>query len=307
MMRLAGWVGHGWVACGCVCLLLAPPVLHAQPLVAGKDMSGSLALYIVEPGDSLSSLAARFGIGVNVLARMNDLSPATRIKPGETLEIDNRHIVPAVLDDGIVINLPQRMLFRLVAGKLQVAYPVAVGKPSWPTPAGSFTIVQRQKDKTWLVPPSIQREMLSEGKPVLQQVPPGPDNPLGRYWLGLSIPGIGIHGTTAPQSIYGFRSHGCIRLHPDNIEQLFHAVEKGEPGTLIYQPVLLYKATDGRIFLEVHRDAYKKTANATTMARELADAVALSQSIDWEIAAAVIKAHDGLANDVTLDAAKENP
>lgn len=306
-MRLPACVGNGWVAGVFVCLLLIAPALHAQAPVAGKDLSGSVILYTVEPGDSLSSLSARFGIGAKVLARMNDISPAARIKPGETLEIDNRHIVPAVLDDGIVINLPQRMLFRLVAGKLQVAYPVAVGKPSWPTPAGSFTIVQRQKDKTWLVPPSIQEEMLSEGKPVVQQVPPGPDNPLGRYWLGLSLSGIGIHGTTAPQSIYGFRSHGCIRLHPDDIEQLFQRVEKGEPGALIYQPVLLLKAADGRIFLEAHRDAYKKTANATTMARELADTVALSQHIDWEKAAAVIKARDGLATDVTLDAAKENP
>ena len=52
-------------------------------------------------------------------------------------------------------------------------------------------------------------------------MPPGPDNPLGKHWLGLSIHGYGIHGTIAPSSIYQFRTHGCIRLHPDDIAELF--------------------------------------------------------------------------------------
>ena len=56
--------------------------------------------------------------------------------------------------------------------------------------------------------------MRREDKVVLTQVPPGPENPLGKHWVGLSIPGIGIHGTLAPASIYHFQSHGCIRLHP---------------------------------------------------------------------------------------------
>ncbi|HQR50510.1 MAG TPA: L,D-transpeptidase family protein [Methylophilaceae bacterium] len=216
-------------------------------------------------------------------------------------------VVDTSVDDGIVINLPQRMLFRSVGGKIQSAYPVALGKPDWPTPKGKFVILTREKDKTWLVPPSIQQEMLLEGKEVLERVPPGPDNPLGRYWLGLSLPGIGIHGTLAPQSIYRFASHGCIRLHPDDVEQLYRVVEKDEAGSLIYQPVLLFEAVDGRIFLEVHRDIYKKGVDANRMARELADAAAVTSRVDWGRAASVIAAHEGLARDVTMDANREMP
>src|SRR5207244_4257585 len=66
-----------------------------------------------------------------------------------------------------------------------------------------------------------------QGKPVLTHVPPSPANPLGKYWLGLSIPGVGIHGTNAPSSIYNLQTHGCIRLHPDDIEKLRKSAIKG--------------------------------------------------------------------------------
>lgn len=292
---------------GCLSLLLFSSCLMAQELYAGRDLTGGLFLYYVKAGDSLTSVGARFGMETKLLAQMNDLPAYASLKPGQTLEVDNRHIAPAVIDDGIVINLPQRMLFRSVGGKIQSAYPVALGKPDWPTPKGKFVILTREKDKTWLVPPSIQQEMLLEGKEVLERVPPGPDNPLGRYWLGLSLPGIGIHGTLAPQSIYRFASHGCIRLHPDDVEQLYRVVEKDEAGSLIYQPVLLFEAVDGRIFLEVHRDIYKKGVDANRMARELADAAAVTSRVDWGRAASVIAAHEGLARDVTMDANREMP
>ena len=93
---------------------------------------------------------------------------------------------------------------------------------------------------------------------MLKVVPPGANNPLGKYWLGLSMPGIGIHGTTSPKSIYHFQSHGCIRLHPEDAERLFHMVEEGEAGIIIYQPILLLHTPQGQVFIESHRDIYKK-------------------------------------------------
>lgn len=296
-IRLFGWLS----------LLMFPTGLMAQELFPGKELTGSVFTYTVASGDSLTSIGARFGVEPRLLARMNKVRASASLKPGQELAVDNRHIVPAVPDVGIIINVPQRMLFRLAGGGLQSAYPVALGKPDWPTPTGGFVVLTQQQDKTWLVPPSIQQEMRLEGKEVLEEVPPGPDNPLGRYWLGLSLPGIGIHGTLAPQSIYHFQSHGCIRLHPEDVEQLYNVVEKGDAGSLIYQPVLLLEAEDGRIFLEVHRDIYKKGVDANRMARELADASAVSQRIDWEKAEAVIVAHEGLARDVTMNANWEMP
>jgi len=291
--------------CARLLLLICASSAAAEPVQVGAALTGAVFTYTVGPGDSLTGIGARFGTEPRLLARTNGLQSFAIIKPGQMLEVDNRHIVPAVLEDGIVVNLPQLMLFRLVSGEALSAYPIAAGKPSWRTPVGDFIVVSREHDKTWIVPPSIQREMLLEGKPVLEEVPPGPDNPLGQFWLGLSLPGIGIHGTIAPQSIYHFQTHGCIRLHPDDIAELFAEVKKGDAGKLVYQPVLLFQAPDGTVYLEVHRDIYKKGIDANKMARELAETAGVSDRIDWEQAASVIDAHEGVARDVTLAANRE--
>lgn len=275
-----------------------------------RQIAGGTSEYTIRPGDFLIAIGARFGVPPELLARQNAIPYNATIHPGQRLRIDNPHIAPQLLADGIVINIPQRMLFEFDAGKLVAAYPVGLGKPSWPTPQGEFEVVTRVHNKTWIVPRSIQEEMQREGRAVLTEVPPGPDNPLGAHWLGLSMPGYGIHGTIAPSSVYHFRSHGCIRLHPDDIAELFGRVEIGTSGLLAYQPVLLAVTGDGRILLEAHRDIYNKGSDPTQTVRDLAEAHGLSRDIDWPRADAVIAAQEGLAREVgrqTRDGLKGTP
>lgn len=268
-----------------------PPLSHR---VTGGDTE-----YTVRRGDSLTAIGARFGVPPKLVAQQNALRfDKAILHPGQRVRIHNPHIVPAPFGDGILINVPQDMLFYFSQGELVSAYPVGLGKPSWPTPQGEFKIVDRQENKTWKVPASIQEEMRREGKAVLEEVPPGPDNPLGKHWLGLSLWGYGIHGTIAPASVYHYQSHGCIRLHPDDIAELFDQVRIGTPGRLIYQPVLLAVIEDGRILLEVHRDIYKKGIEPAQTVRDLAEANGLSQALDWPKVDAVIAAQDGLAREV---------
>ncbi len=196
---------------------------------------------------------------VLALAEINGLKPTARLKLRQKLRIDNPHLIPLPLDDGIVINIPQRMLFYFRSGSLVAAYPVGLGRRTWPTPRGDFEVLEKEKDKTWVVPESIQEEMEATGKPVRGKVPPGPENPLGRHWIRIS-PSEGIHGTNAPASIYKFQTHGCIRLLPENIERLFKEVPIGTPVKIMYQPVLLARLPDGRYYLEVHPDIYGKAA-----------------------------------------------
>lgn len=284
-----------------VCLLagLSLPALAQDLPPLSHQVTGGETEYTVKRGDFLIAIGARFGVDPRLLAQQNDLPyDRARLRPGQRLRIDNPHIVPATVNDGILVNLPQGMLFNFSQGALVSAYPVGLGKPSWPTPEGEFKIVNRETNKPWLVPKSIQEEMRREGKAVLEEVPPGPDNPLGKHWLGLSLWGYGIHGTIAPASIYKFQSHGCIRLHPDDIAELFDQVRVGTQGRLIYQPVLLAVIEDGRILLEVHRDIYKKGIDPAQTVRDLAEANGLSQAIDWPKVDAVIAAQDGLAREV---------
>lgn len=277
---------------------LALPALAGELPPLSHSVTGGDTEYVIQRGDSLTAISARFGVTPGYLAQQNAIPFDAIIHPGQRLRIHNPHIVPEALDDGILINLPQRMLFHFSQGKLRAANPVGLGKPSWPTPTGEFRIVSRVKNKTWLVPKSIQEEMRREGKVVLQEVPPGPDNPLGEYWLGLNLWGYGIHSTIAPASIYQFRSHGCIRLHPDDIAELFRQVRVGTTGRLIYQPVLLAAVEDGRILLEVHPDIYKKGVDPAQIVRDMAEANGLSHAIDWTAVDSVIAAQDGRAHEV---------
>ena len=283
------------------CLLagfsLASLAADDLPPLSRQVMGGTFE-YTIRRGDFLIAIGARFGVPPELIAKQNAIPYEAIIYPGQRLRIDNPHIVPAMLGDGVLINIPQRMLFHYSQGKLIGAYPVGLGMPSWPTPSGEFEIVSRIQNKTWVVPKSIQEEMQREGKAVLTEVPPGPDNPLGAHWLGLSMWGYGIHGTIAPSSVYHFRSHGCIRLHPDDIAELFERTEAGTSGQLVYVPVLLAVVDGGRILLEVHQDIYRKGIDPMQFVRDMAEANGLSRDIDWSRVDAVIAAQEGLAQEV---------
>lgn len=279
------------------CQLLFLPLAMAEQ--AASVITGGVFEYIVQPSDNLTKISARFGVSAGVLVRDNRLNYHGKLMMGQKLMIDNRHIVPESREDGLLINLPQRMLYYFRDWELVASFPVGLGKPSWQTPTGDFTLIDKVVNKTWYVPKSIQEEMRSEGKIVKTEVPPGPNNPLGKYWLGLSLKSIGIHGTIAPASIYHFQSHGCIRLHPDDIEALFAELERGATGSIIYNPLLL-KESEGRIFIEAHQDVYHKVDDTLITLEQMAIDKMLIAQIDWSIVRQALELRDGVARDVTL-------
>jgi len=144
----------------------------------------------------------------------------------------------------ITINIPQRTLYLFYQGKLRKTYPVAVGKSTSPTPVGRMKIVNKVVDPTWY----------PKGK---DPVPQGPDNPLGRRWLGLSIPGYGIHGNNNPASIGTAISLGCIRMHNKDVEELFQLVSVGTLVDIIYETVILQERS-GDLYVTLAEDLYKR-------------------------------------------------
>jgi L,D-transpeptidase ErfK/SrfK len=267
------------------------------PPVCGR-LTGGVFVHRVSAGESLLSLGARFGVDYHEIARLNALPPNGAIKAGTAIHVDNRHIVPALQDDvQILINVPQRMLFYC-GGNGEAAFPAALGRRNWPTPLGDFSIVLAEENPTWDVPESIQEEMRREGRPVLGKVAPGPDNPLGDYWLGSSLGSVGIHGTNAPSSIYRHATHGCIRLHPDDIRWLYPRVSVATRGRIVYEPVLLAE-TDQGVFLEAHPDVYRRASgNPLGDLRATAAAAGVTNRIDWNTAARVLRDRRGIATPV---------
>ena len=108
------------------------------------------------------------------------------------------------------------------ARKLVRTFRVATGQAVYPTPAGLWSIVVMQYNPWWRPPDSPWAKGL---KPI----PPGPGNPLGTRWMGLSAAGVGIHGTPDAASIGYSASHGCIRMHIPDAEWLFQHVHVGTP------------------------------------------------------------------------------
>ncbi len=119
----------------------------------------------------------------------------------------------------IVVSLEDHKLALVKDGKVQKIYPVAVGKPSTPSPVGTFTIERRVMNPTYS----------HDGRTVA----PGPNNPVGTRWMGLSVHGYGIHGTNVPSSIGKAASHGCIRMAKADLEELYPQVAVGDTVELI--------------------------------------------------------------------------
>jgi len=291
-------LGHCIIAAALALFAYVPPVEAAQLPPLSQSVVGAVSEYTVKPGDTLGSIGARYGIDSRVLARVNGIQRASALVVGQKLHLDNRHVVPADLADGIVINLPQRLLFLLHDRSVVRQYPIAPGRPTWPTPIGTFEVVQMLEKPTWYVPKSIQEEWARAGKVVKTSVPPGPNNPLGRNWIGLSFPSLGIHGTNAPLSIYDFQSSGCIRLHSDDAEDLYGRLSVGDQGVIVYEPILLARVDARRIFLEVHRDVYGKKPVLAAAIKQLAEMNGIGRLINWSKASAVIDQKDGVAREV---------
>lgn len=274
--------------------------------ISSDKLVGTSSSYTVVKGDTIRLVAAKLGVSRQHIIRQNGLDEKGYLKIGQKLVYNNRKIVPQRMKNGIVVNIPDRTLYYFKQGKLAVSLPVALGVPlksekyDWKTPTGKFKVTAKMKDPTWHVPPSIQSEMEEKGKEVITSIPPGPENPLGKYAIKTSLPGIMIHSTTKPWSIYSFASHGCIRVYPEQMEELFREVPVNTPGEIIYKPVKLAVTEQGRVFLEVHRDVYDMNIRLKDEARRLIEKQKLSDQVDWQKVEAVIKRKAGLAEEITL-------
>jgi lipoprotein-anchoring transpeptidase ErfK/SrfK len=127
----------------------------------------------------------------------------------------------------IVVTRAVNTLRLFEGNRLVRTFPVATGQAIYPTPSGLFKIENKQMDPWWY-PPTY--DSWAKG---LKPVPPGPSNPLGTRWMGLTAPGVGIHGTDAETSIGYSVSHGCIRMHVPDAEWLFTRVKVGTPVVIL--------------------------------------------------------------------------
>jgi L,D-transpeptidase ErfK/SrfK len=214
---------------------------------------GAPQSYTVQAEDTLLDIARNFDLGFSeITLPYKDLDPWVP-PPGLELTIPTSWVLPEGKWNGIVINIPEMRLYLFLKKISMVkTFPIGIGVTENFTPVGRFYIKEKRISPTWHIPISLREKY--EGR---KSIPPGPENPLGSHWMGLSVQGYGIHGTNFPWAVGRLVTHGCMRLYPEDILHLYSIVSVGTPVDIIYEPVKIgFK--EGRIFIEVHEDIYHR-------------------------------------------------
>jgi L,D-transpeptidase ErfK/SrfK len=204
---------------------------------------------IVGKEDTLPDIARRFNLGYEEILRANPGVDPWLPGAGREVVLPTRFVLPSAPREGIVINIPAMRLFYFPPRKKDepltvVTYPIGIGKVGWATPEGTTKIIARTADPVWRVPVSVRKEHLENGEELPPVVQPGPDNPLGRFAFTLGWPSYLVHGTNKPYGVGMRSSHGCIRLYPEDIQQLFDSVPLGTKLRVVNQPYLFGRDGD---------------------------------------------------------------
>jgi lipoprotein-anchoring transpeptidase ErfK/SrfK len=165
-----------------------------------------------------------FGKHLDQVALVQRVVHALVANTRRPVRVTTEKVQPRALAGGspavIVINRSENVLRLYKGTKPWRTFGVATGQAAYPTPRGRFSILVKWTNPWWYPPASPWAAGESP-------VPPGPSNPLGTRWMGISSPGVGIHGTPNPGSIGYSLSHGCIRMRIPEAEWLFDHVDVG--------------------------------------------------------------------------------
>ncbi len=222
----------------------------------GNTVIGSTKIIYADERDTLLDIARNHGFGYQDMKLANVNVDTWLPDDGQEVVLPSQFILPVASMDGIVLNVPEMRLYYYPPkekGKLQevFTYPLGVGREGWSTPYIKTIIVEKKVNPNWYPPKSILKEHEEAGDPLPKIVKPGPENPLGNYAMRLGRRDYLIHGTNKPNGIGMRISHGCIRLYPEDIKELFSKVSLKTPVNIINQPYKIGVKNDV-IYLEVH-------------------------------------------------------
>lgn len=238
------------------------------------DLVGEIQYIYPEVGETLSDVGIRFDVGYFEMVRANPQADPTRQLSNRTkLVIPSQYILPPALRQGIVINLAEYRLYYFPPGdNIVITMPVGIGREGWNTPLGVTNVTVKERDPIWRPTDNVRAEAAKNGTPIPNQFPPGVGNPLGRHVLRLGWPTYLIHGTNRRDGVGSRVSAGCIRMMPEDIEQLFDKVAVGTLVTVINEPVKLGQM-NGKVYLEAYPLLFEqKNSNLKVfLARQLAN------------------------------------
>jgi L,D-transpeptidase ErfK/SrfK len=222
----------------------------------GYDVIGAISTVTARQEDTLVDIARRHGLGYEDIVRAN---PDVNIwVPGEGTEVilPTQYVLPSGPRHGVILNLAEYRLYYFPEAKegetaYVMTYPISIGRMDWETPLGKTSVISKVRNPSWYVPQSVLDEHAADGDPLPRIVPPGPDNPLGKFAMRLGLPGYLIHGTNRPAGVGMRVTHGCVRMFPEDIEYLFGKVDVSTAVRIINEPIKMGWA-GSQLVMEVH-------------------------------------------------------
>lgn len=290
-----------YVCLAAACALLAATPVHAEyyPLNGG-DLVGYSLMVTARHEDTLLHIARTHGQGYNDIRLANPHLDSWSPGEGARVHIPARYVLPDEERMGLVLNVPEMRLYYFRSREAQVwTYPVGIGREGWSIPFVKTSIAAKKKHPSWTPPQSIREEYAAQGETLPPRVPPGPDNPLGDYAIRLSLPSYLIHGTNKPGGIGMRVSHGCVRMYPEDVEELFPLVPLGLPVSIINQPIKVGLADD-LLYLEVHPELSEESQthqDRLLAALERFERLAGRREyrLDWELVSELLREPRGVS------------
>ena len=168
--------------------------------------------------DIKEMLGERFHMDVRYLDKLNKNKT---YQAGETITVVNTRGALNQRINRVVANKADKTLYAYNGDKLVATYPTTVGSDSTPSPHGTYKIVNKVKM------PWYKATVGEDAQKQVFMLPPGPNNPVGVVWMGLSKPSYGLHGSPKPEGISRQASHGCIRLTNWDVLEVYANIENG--------------------------------------------------------------------------------
>jgi L,D-transpeptidase ErfK/SrfK len=286
-------------------LVAAPPLMAAGPYdihlpasLEGADpqaltLAGDIQHYRINKGDDLLEVARSYGLGYSELGVLYRHWDPFILPAGDEIIIPTLWIVPHNRGHQIIVNTGEMRLYYFINNNTQVyTFPIGMGVLDFRTPEGKFRVVGKKVNPAWHIPKSLQ------AKYGMAVMPPGGENPMGDYKLTLSWGDYGIHGTAMPLGVGRLVSHGCTRMYPEHIKQLFPMVPVGASVEYVYEPVKI-GFRQGRIYLSVHEDVYFKIPSMMLHVLNLLEQRALADQVNMRKVMQAVEEQNGLPLDVT--------
>lgn len=252
-----------------------------------QHLIGEMGQAIAAEEDALVDVARRHRLGYEELKQANPGVDPWLPGEGTAVTLPTRYLLPSGPRRGIVVNVPEYRLYyyRPATRKAPASvltFAVSAGRDDWRTPLVETSVSRRLQNPAWYPPKTIRDEHAKEGRPLPAVVPAGPGNPLGPLALKLSIPGgYFIHGSSKPFGVGMPVTHGCLRLYPEDMQELFAAVREGTPVRVVREP---YKtAWQGEVlYVEAHPEP-DALADAMRAPIEAALRGRADYEVDWDV------------------------